>query len=33
MEARMTAMPNIGFDGEDSPPISVAQITFAYDNA
>jgi hypothetical protein len=28
----MTEMPNIGFDGEESGPIEVAQVTCAYHN-
>jgi hypothetical protein len=33
LETRVTAMPNIGFDGENPGPVKIAQITFAYNNA
>lgn len=33
LEERITAMENLGFDGEDPGKIKIAQVTFAYNNA
>ena len=33
LEQRITAMENLGFDGEDPGPQKIAQITFAFNNA